>query len=103
MDAQLNASGFHKKHPSEMNKEMEGYLINLRGEKAEVYTSDEEENYSDSDYEQYSDDSAESSEYYSSDDSEQSESDDENERIIEALSSGVENLKMDKMGNYILE
>jgi len=99
----LNASGFNKKHPSEVNKEMEGYLINLRGEKAEIYTSDDEEDYSDSDYEQHTDDSEESSDYYSSDDGYESESDDENERIIEALSSGVEGLKMDKMGNYILE
>ncbi|KAF0268567.1 hypothetical protein FOG51_02863 [Hanseniaspora uvarum] len=103
LDAQLNASGFNKKHPSEVNKEMEGYLINLRGEKAEIYTSDDEEDYSDSDYEQHTDDSEESSDYYSSDDGYESESDDENERIIEALSSGVEGLKMDKMGNYILE
>ena len=27
----------------------------------------------------------------------------ENERIIEALQHGVENLKMDKLGNYILD
>ncbi|KAL6930191.1 hypothetical protein ACO0SA_001598 [Hanseniaspora valbyensis] len=104
LDELLNASGFNKKHPSERSGDIESCLINMRGEKTEMYTSDEEEEDDDDDDEgdyTYESDDEDSSDYYSSEP--ESEVDDENERIIEALSSGVKELKMDKMGNYILE
>ncbi|XBW38795.1 hypothetical protein QEN19_004379 [Hanseniaspora menglaensis] len=103
LDEQLQASGFNKKHPSEQSNDIESALINMRGEKAEIYTSDEENSDDDDEYgsDEYTDDSEDSSDDYASDS--ESESDGENERIIEALSSGVKELKMDSMGNYILE
>lgn len=101
LDEILKSSGFNKKHPSEKGDEIENCLINMRGEKTEIYTSDDEDDdESDSDY--YADESEdESSDYYTSES--ESESEGENERIIEALSEGVNDLKMDSMGNYILE
>lgn len=101
LDEILKSSGFNKKHPSENSDEIENCLVNMRGEKTEIYTSDDDEDYnSESGSEYYSDESEdESSDNYSS----ESESEEENERIIEALSEGVKDLKMDSMGNYILE
>lgn len=75
-----------------------------------VYNSDDDMSNDEAEEENGEGDYSEEGEYYDSElDNESSEDDsedaqeEENERIIEALSSGVENLKMDKLGNYILE
>ncbi|SCU94161.1 LADA_0G06942g1_1 [Lachancea dasiensis] len=97
LDELVQASGFSKKHPSErrweeaaeaMRKEVSG-----RNSDYEVSNSNESSDYSD---------------FYSSEEEEESddEGDDqeqENERIVEALSSGMSNLKMDSLGNYVLD
>lgn len=95
LDELVQASGFSKKHPGD--RSLEEAVDSMRNHE---YVSDEE-NYSSQE---------EDSDYYDSDDYEEDEEeeatdseDDENERIIEALSTGVGNLKMDKLGNYILE
>ena len=105
LDELVQASGFSKKHPgdkrweeaaAQMRKEVSGN----KSEEGLQGTSDSEEVYSAG----YSDES----DYYSSEEEEDSDEngedlDEENERIVEALSSGVANLKMDKLGNYVLE
>ena len=90
------ASGFTKKHPGDRDLELavqsmrdEEYTEERENEENSDYTSTSESEYSD-----FSDEESSENE---------SEEDDENERIIQAISSGVENLKIDKFGNYILE
>ncbi|CCD25678.1 protein kinase RIO2 NDAI_0F03600 [Naumovozyma dairenensis CBS 421] len=99
LDELVQASGFSKKHPSD--RSLEEAVESMRNA---VYNSDEEEE------EEEEEETDEDEHYYTETDSEKAEGDDnindddeENERIIEALSTGVGNLKMDKLGNYILE
>lgn len=61
---------------------------------------DEQDEYDDND-EEYDEEDYDDDELDFDDDNE--ESDEENEKIIEALKNGVENLKMDKLGNYYLD
>lgn len=111
LDELVQASGFSKKHPADRrleaavesmrntqyDSEGEDELGNGRSGEPPVEGDDEDEE--DSSY----------SDYYTETDEDSSQSDDgqaqdeENERIIEALSTGVGNLKVDKLGNYILE
>lgn len=101
LDELLQASGFSKKHPSD--RQLEDAIENMRN--AEYNEDDDDgedgsdEDDSEEDYSDYSDEDDEDD----SEDSDQDSLDEENERIIEALSTGVGNLKMDKLGNYILE
>lgn len=96
LDELVMASGFTKKHPGDRDLELavqsmrdEEYTEERENEENSDYTSTSESEYSD-----FSDEESSENE---------SEEDDENERIIQAISSGVENLKIDKFGNYILE
>lgn len=105
LDELVQASGFSKKHPGDRGLETAvESMINA------VYNSDDDMSNDEAEEENGEGDYSEEGEYYDSElDNESSEDDsedaqeEENERIIEALSSGVENLKMDKLGNYILE
>ena len=98
----MQASGYSKKHPGD--RYLEEAVESMRNAE---YNSDDDidvsedrsEEESDSDYDYYYTEEDEESGEDSDGDSEE----EENERIIEALSSGVGNLKMDKLGNYILE
>ncbi|BAP72694.1 serine/threonine-protein kinase RIO2 [Kluyveromyces marxianus] len=96
LDELVMASGFTKKHPGDRDLELavqsmrdEEYTEERENEENSDYTSTSESEYSD-----FSDEESSENE---------SEEDDDNERIIQAISSGVENLKIDKFGNYILE
>ncbi|EJS42038.1 rio2p [Saccharomyces arboricola H-6] len=106
LDELVQASGFSKKHPGDRSLEtaVEGMrnpvYDNLDDEISDEKTEDEKSEDEDSGEEEYYD--SEFDDESSGNDSEDSQ-EEENERIIEALSSGVENLKMDKLGNYILE
>ncbi|CAI4035914.1 hypothetical protein SMKI_14G1230 [Saccharomyces mikatae IFO 1815] len=100
LDELVQASGFSKKHPGD--RSLETAVESMRNA---VYDSDEGV-----EVESGENDNSEVDDYYDSEINDESSGDDsedaqeeENERIIEALSSGVENLKMDKLGNYILE
>ncbi|KAG0655724.1 Serine kinase [Maudiozyma exigua] len=102
LDELVQASGYSKKHPGD--RDLEDAMEDMRNteETDEDHIEKEEEV-------EGKEESSDGDDYYYSE-SEEEESDDgynsqdeENERIIEALSSGVGNLKMDKMGNYILE
>ncbi|QLG74231.1 hypothetical protein HG535_0G01150 [Zygotorulaspora mrakii] len=100
LDELIQASGFNKKHPGD--RDLEEAVEGMRN--TEYYSDGEESR----DEEEEGDDDDDDY-YYSEDDDEDEEDDDfdsleeENERIIEALSAGVGNLKMDKLGNYILD
>lgn len=101
LDELVNASGFSKKKPADAH--LEEAVESMRNAQyvSEDKGEEEEEEEGASSGEDYSD-------YYTEEESSE-ESDDqldqgeENERIIEALSTGIGNLKMDKLGNYILE
>ncbi|AMD19182.1 HBR281Wp [Eremothecium sinecaudum] len=93
LDELLMASGFSKKHPGD--RDLEDNMDRMRN--AEYDSASEDEVGEDSEYsEEYSEEEFES-------ESDEDSIDEENERIIDALSSGVGNLKIDKLGNYILE
>lgn len=100
LDELLQASGYSKKHPGD--RDLEEAVETMRNAE---YNSDDESATINSDEETDNEDEEEY--YYSDEESEEEESendeDEENERIIQALSSGVGNLKMDNLGNYILE
>lgn len=105
LDELVQASGFSKKHPGDRG--LETAVESMRNA---VYNSDDDMSNDEAEEENGEGDYSEEGEYYDSElDNESSEDDsedaqeEENERIIEALYSGVENLKMDKLGNYILE
>ncbi|CAI4762593.1 AGA_1a_G0046710.mRNA.1.CDS.1 [Saccharomyces cerevisiae] len=105
LDELVQASGFSKKHPGDRG--LETAVESMRNA---VYNSDDDMSNDEAEEENGEGDYSEEDEYYDSElDNESSEDDsedaqeEENERIIEALSSGVENLKVDKLGNYILE
>lgn len=95
LDELVQASGFSKKHPGD--RSLEEAVDSMRNHE---YVSEGEEDSSreDSDYYYDSEDEYDVEESTSTD-----SEDEENERIIEALTTGVGNLKMDKLGNYILE
>lgn len=105
LDVEVKASGYAKKQTGNREaNDLESAVQSMR-----VNTGEE----SDDEYNDLSDFSAEEAEEDSDEDydledfdEEEEEEDDheeENEKIIEALSSGVKGLKMDKLGNYILE
>lgn len=102
LDELVQASGFSKKHPGD--RYLEEAVERMRNAE---YNSDEED-HDDGEGEE-EEESSGYSDYYSEDEESLEETDDdeeqneENERIIEALSSGVSNLEMDKLGNYILK
>lgn len=105
LDELVQASGFSKKHPGDRG--LETAVESMRNA---VYNSDEDISDNEAEYESEEGDYSEDDEYYDSEfddegseDNSEDAQEEENERIIEALSSGVENLKMDKLGNYILE
>ncbi|TID28623.1 hypothetical protein CANINC_002379 [Pichia inconspicua] len=102
LDIQVKASGYKRKLNNE-DLELQGAVKSMNVEDdewdSEGEDSEESENESDVDYAEW--DSEEEEEEISEEDN--VDSDEENERIIEALSSGVGNLKMDALGNYILE
>lgn len=98
LDVIVEASGYSKKKNKDKDYEdaVESMRASAEDETLDVVGEDEEaeSDYSEEEYEDYTEDD-------SSEDSDAEE--EENERIIEALQDGVENLKMDKLGNYILD
>lgn len=103
LDTEVKASGWTKKKNREdrdLEAAVEGMrAIDLDAEEQEISGTDEEglEEYDleEDDYEDEDDILA------SSEEEEVNEA--ENEKIIEAISAGAKNLKLDKLGNYVLE
>lgn len=107
LDVQVKASGYKRKLNSE-DLELQGAVKSMNAEEEEWNSEgdDEEEEDSENDSEfGYGDWDSEGDEDVEEEEEEEEDVDreEENERIIEALSSGVGNLKMDALGNYILE
>ncbi|OUM53364.1 hypothetical protein BVG19_g2638 [[Candida] boidinii] len=113
LDIQVKASGYNKKLDRELESAVQGMRTgdilsddedeSKDGEaeyEEEENEEEDEDNDDEEDYEDYEDDDFSD---FNSDNDDQEDLEEENERIIEALSSGVGNLKMDKLGNYILE
>lgn len=101
LDAEVKASGWTKKKNQE-DKDLESAVQGMRAldleEDEQSDNEDEEGSDSEDEYdEEYDFDSDEL------DESGEGEAEEDNEKIIQALSSGSKNLKMDKLGNYILE
>lgn len=101
LDVQVEASGYSKKKKND--RDLEDAVESMRGTYGEE--SDAESGEEGEDSEEYDDYDSEDYEAFNTDeeDEDKPESEDENERIIEALQNGVKELKMDKLGNYILE
>lgn len=93
LDAEVMASGYTKKKNKE-DSDLEAAVQGMRAVSLEEAASEDEsdEEYS-SEYSELSDEESEHEE----------ENEAENEKIIEAISAGSKNLKMDKLGNYILD
>lgn len=94
LDVQVKASGYKRKLNNE-DLELQGAVKSMN-EEGDEWDSEEEEDESD-DSEEYEDSEDDSSE------ADDSDLGDENEKIIEALSSGVGELEIDALGNYILK
>lgn len=103
LDAQVQASGYVKKKNNREDRDLEAAVESMRA----VDLNDEEEEEEEGQSEDYDEDDEESELEEEEDDDEEEEDEEalreENEKIIEALSSGGKELKMDKLGNYILE
>lgn len=99
LDAEVKASGWTKKK----NKDDLDLEMAVKGMRAVDLDDDQSDGLSEVESE---DDQDDDEDYYNQELSEEEEASDheeENEKIIEALSAGSKNLKMDKLGNYILD
>lgn len=102
LDAEVKASGWTKKK-DKGDRDLESAVQGMRGLDLEEEDSQGDLSEVDSQDEENDDDEY-SEEDFEEDFDEDEESDhEENEKIIEAISAGSKNLKMDKLGNYILE
>lgn len=106
LDIEVKASGYSKKRNKE-DKDLESAVMRMRAfdleedEEASEFDSEDKFDHSDQDNEEEDENSdAYDLEVLASPDSAEGK---ENEKIISALSAGSQNLKMDKLGNYILE
>lgn len=103
LDTQVKASGWTSNKTKE-SKDLEDAVLGMRG----LDLEDDEENEA-SEVEEEEDDEDDAEDLYDEeeyDDEEDEEEDDlqeDNEKIIQAISAGNQNLKMDKLGNYILD
>lgn len=106
LDVQVKASGYKRKLNSE-DLELQGAVKSMNAEEEEWDSEGDEEEEEDSENDSefgYGDWDSEGDEDVEEEEEEEDvDREEENERIIEALSSGVGNLKMDALGNYILE
>lgn len=117
LDVQVKASGYGKKL-NQADRDLAGVMSSTVRE-SEIEDEDEDEDEREDEQEGEDEDNnsedeiTDFEEYQDSEDGSGDEAisaaapveslEEENERIIEALSTGVGNLKMDKLGNYILE
>lgn len=107
LDAEVKASGWTKKKNKE-DTDLESAVQGMRAldlDSEEEQESDEGADGSENEDEEDDEDEEESDYDYESEELEEEEEEDneENEKIIEAISAGAANLKMDKLGNYILD
>lgn len=102
LDVEVQASGYTKKKQNKEYIDLETAVRDMRAvEEGEEGEKDDDDDLSDFDNDDYSD--SDEDEEVEEDEEEEVDRHEENEKIIEALSSGVKTLKMDKLGNYILD
>lgn len=105
LDTQVKASGYKKKFDN-TDRDLQSAFSSMKTEDDVEWDSEAEEadDLEAVEFDQGSDyDGEEDYEGFAESDDEEDDLIEENEKIIEALSSGVKELKMDKLGNYILE
>lgn len=102
LDVEVQASGYARKRTGNReDKDLEAAVLGMRINVEDEEEGEDDRSEIDSDYEQ-DEETEDSIEEYESEE-ELKDDEEENEQIIEALSSGVKQLKMDKLGNYILD
>lgn len=104
LDGEVKASGWTKKK-DKGDRDLESAVQGMRGLDL---NEDEQDNDQDDLSEVESQDDEDDDEYSEEDfddefEEEEEDDNEENEKIIEAISAGSSNLKMDKLGNYILD
>lgn len=99
LDVQVKASGYKRKLNNE-DLELQGAVESMNHEEDEWDSEEDDVSSEEEDTDGEWDDEDEEDDDDHDDDDEAQDS--ENEKIIEALSTGVGNLKMDKLGNYVL-
>ncbi|KAH3901508.1 probable Serine/threonine-protein kinase RIO2 [Saccharomycodes ludwigii] len=100
LDRLVQASGYSKKIPGDRDLEL---AVHAMRDHNEENLDSEEEADTDSDYYAESDGYSDSDDYTEESEEQYNSDEGENEKIIKALSTGVGNLKIDKLGNYVLE
>ncbi|ABN68261.2 predicted protein [Scheffersomyces stipitis CBS 6054] len=101
LDVEVKASGYAKKTTGvKEDKDLEKAVLGMR-----INRYEDEDDLSEFDDEDVDGEDDEDGDDYEEEeiDSDDDNQEEENERIVEMLSSGVKNLKMDKLGNYIIE
>lgn len=101
LDIQVEASGYSKKRKGD--RDLEDAVAGMRGNVDMEEVVGENEGTDDSEDEEEEDYDSDDYESEENEDDNEEQDEEENERIIQALQDGVEGLKMDKLGNYILE
>lgn len=101
LDVQVKASGYRHRLGSE-DVELQGLSSFARGSEDPAWDSGAEDAESEDEQEEEDWDSEEEEEDDEEEEEEEEDGDEENEKIIEALSTGVGNLQMDRLGNYVL-
>ena len=109
LDVQVKASGYKRKLNNE-DLQLQGAVKSFNHEDEEEWDSEGEEDAESEDEEEgeWDSDGLDDEDEDEEEEEEESEEEEEdleeqNEKIIEALSSGVGKLRMDKLGNYVLE
>lgn len=101
LDLEMGASGFNKKEIRELEKALEESRENIGGEE-DLKIGDHDSEYEDSDEKE--EDYEEEQEEEEEDDESGEEEDDYDAKVQAAIKKyGIENLKQDKLGNYILD
>lgn len=113
LDIEVQASGYSKKDKKKESKDLEAAVQSMREQQEGEGDNENNKYYEDETDRSEDDDDNEESDYDYSDDYDddgdenkevlEAEAQEENEKIIEALTKGTKNLKMDKLGNYIID
>lgn len=108
LDVEVEASGYAKKKTGKKEvKDLEKAVMGMRITTDETDDLSELEDEEDEEQEDYDEEDDDEDEEYDEEDldfgDEDSNHEEQNEKIIAAISSGDKNLKMDKLGNYILD
>ncbi|KAL6673106.1 hypothetical protein RJF_2648 [Candidozyma auris] len=104
LDAQVKASGWSSNKNKE-SRDLENAVQGMRGLSLNEERDDDEDDRSEVEEYDEEDEDDDEDDYDDEDipDESEEETNEDNEKIIKAISEGNKNLKIDKLGNYILE